>query len=243
MHEEARLETWKEIAAYLNRDVATARRWEKREALPVHRHHHAKLGSVYAYREEIDRWLERRRQPVEPSPMIRASRLTWRHAATAAAVVALCLASAATALVWRDFVDRWASSGGPAASSFLAGVDPDNRAAFEAASRKRLTLLLMNVANFDEIMRRYGPDAERVTTRHVAAYTRASSRADDVLFHFSPTGDFVVWLRDADSETTEAIASRILENLRAHALTIGTSEPIRCRSALRRSSPTENFPG
>src|SRR6185436_10631484 len=43
-----RLDSWKEIAAYLTRDVATVRRWEKREALPVHRHLHEKLGSVFA---------------------------------------------------------------------------------------------------------------------------------------------------------------------------------------------------
>ena len=41
-----RLESWKEIAAYLGRDVTTARRCEKREGLPVHRLHHSKLGSV-----------------------------------------------------------------------------------------------------------------------------------------------------------------------------------------------------
>jgi len=44
-----RVESWKEIAAYLGRDVTTVRRWEKREGLPVHRLHHNKLGSVYAY--------------------------------------------------------------------------------------------------------------------------------------------------------------------------------------------------
>jgi TolB-like protein/tetratricopeptide (TPR) repeat protein len=51
-----RLEAWKEIAAYLGRDVTTVRRWEKREGLPVHRLHHSKLGSVYAYTRELDAW-------------------------------------------------------------------------------------------------------------------------------------------------------------------------------------------
>ena len=32
-----RLDSWKEIAAYLNRDVTTVQRWEKREGMPVHR--------------------------------------------------------------------------------------------------------------------------------------------------------------------------------------------------------------
>jgi len=35
---EARLESWKEIGAYLQRNAVTARRWEKEEGLPVHRH-------------------------------------------------------------------------------------------------------------------------------------------------------------------------------------------------------------
>ncbi len=32
---EAALEGWKEIATYLQRDVTTAKRWEKNEALPA----------------------------------------------------------------------------------------------------------------------------------------------------------------------------------------------------------------
>ena len=43
---EDRLDSWKEIAAYLNRDVTTVQRWEKREGMPVHRHVHDKRGSV-----------------------------------------------------------------------------------------------------------------------------------------------------------------------------------------------------
>lgn len=56
-----RLESWKEIAAYLRRDVSTVQRWEKREGLPVHRHLHDKLGTVYAHRGELDGWLKQRR--------------------------------------------------------------------------------------------------------------------------------------------------------------------------------------
>src|ERR1700738_4682685 len=55
-----RLESWKEIAAYLGRDVTTARRWERREGLPVHRLLHTKLGSVYAYTTELDAWRDKR---------------------------------------------------------------------------------------------------------------------------------------------------------------------------------------
>lgn len=53
---DGRLESWKEIAAYLKRDVRTVQRWEKNEGLPVHRHLHDKLGTVYAYKPELDLW-------------------------------------------------------------------------------------------------------------------------------------------------------------------------------------------
>jgi Tol biopolymer transport system component len=54
--QEGRLDSWKKIAAYLKRDVSTVQRWERREAMPVHRHLHDKLGSVYAFRSELDTW-------------------------------------------------------------------------------------------------------------------------------------------------------------------------------------------
>lgn len=65
MPHERRLDSWKEIAAHLNRDVTTVRRWEKREGMPVHRHRHDKRGSVYALTDELDAWIERRRARVD----------------------------------------------------------------------------------------------------------------------------------------------------------------------------------
>lgn len=55
-----RLDSWKEIAGYLRRDVTTVQRWEKREAMPVHRHLHDRMGSVYAFRSELDAWARTR---------------------------------------------------------------------------------------------------------------------------------------------------------------------------------------
>jgi Tol biopolymer transport system component len=58
---EDRLDSWKEIAAFLNRDVTTVQRWEKREGMPVHRHLHDRMGSVYAFRSEIENWSQKRK--------------------------------------------------------------------------------------------------------------------------------------------------------------------------------------
>jgi Tol biopolymer transport system component len=55
-----RLDSWKEIAAYMKRDVTTVQRWEKREGMPVHRHVHDKMGSVYAFRTDLDAWARSR---------------------------------------------------------------------------------------------------------------------------------------------------------------------------------------
>lgn len=57
---EGRLDSWKKIATYLKRDVSTVQRWERREAMPVHRHRHDKLGSVYAFKSELDGWWKSR---------------------------------------------------------------------------------------------------------------------------------------------------------------------------------------
>ena len=61
-----RLDSWKEIAVYLRRDVRTVQRWEARENLPVRRHLHDTLGSVYAYRHELDAWREGRQPALDP---------------------------------------------------------------------------------------------------------------------------------------------------------------------------------
>jgi hypothetical protein len=56
----ATLESWKQIAAYLNRSERTVRRWEADEGLPVHRHGHHKQDTVFAHSDEIDRWVRQR---------------------------------------------------------------------------------------------------------------------------------------------------------------------------------------
>ena len=54
------LTSWKEIAVYLDRDVRTCVRWEQRYGLPVHRLDRDSKAKVFAYKDEIDRWLQER---------------------------------------------------------------------------------------------------------------------------------------------------------------------------------------
>jgi Tol biopolymer transport system component len=52
-----RLDSWKEIADYLKRDVRTAIRWEKERGLPIHRVPGGKRQAVFAHQQEIDAWM------------------------------------------------------------------------------------------------------------------------------------------------------------------------------------------
>jgi hypothetical protein len=62
-----RLDSWKEIAEYLRRDVRTATRWEA-QGLPLHRVAGGKGRSVFAFTNEIDAWMARR--PIETEPAV-----------------------------------------------------------------------------------------------------------------------------------------------------------------------------
>jgi len=100
-----RLHSWKEIAAYLKRDVTTVQRWEKREGMPVHRHVHDKMGSVYAFKTELGEWARTRSPALAAEPEVesvtttptevgstgdsRRWRNVWRVSAAGVAVVAV----------------------------------------------------------------------------------------------------------------------------------------------------------
>src|SRR5687767_5374234 len=66
MDEPDRLDSWKQIAAYFGKSERTVRRWQETEGLPVHKHLHQQRGSVWAYKSELDAWLEKRRVAPEP---------------------------------------------------------------------------------------------------------------------------------------------------------------------------------
>lgn len=57
-----RLDGWKSIASYFNRERTTVIRWAAERGLPVHRIPGKSRGSVYALSEELDAWLEASRE-------------------------------------------------------------------------------------------------------------------------------------------------------------------------------------
>jgi hypothetical protein len=72
--ERRRLDSWKEIAAYLGRGIRTVQRWERDEGLPVHRLAHAERGSVFADPTELTEWWKSRQiAPPEKPPIAAAA--------------------------------------------------------------------------------------------------------------------------------------------------------------------------
>ncbi len=119
----ARLDSWKEIAAYLKRETRTVRRWEKAEGLPVHRHLHTKRGTVYAYTGELEAWWGSRRPGMEEQEQAQAAlrrrRMVWVVAASLLAVALVLGSYLAGKHLWRP-------ARPPAGRSMLAVLPFDN---------------------------------------------------------------------------------------------------------------------
>ena len=182
-----RLESWKEIAAYINRDVKTAQRYEKK-GLPVYRHE--QTGSVYAFKSELKQWLDSPRkndaekddelqpepsQPEPPQPHPRPWILWIKPAGIALAVVVVGFAvgklipertrvlppNVPARLVVVPFENL---SDNPQLDYLARGVSDDLIAAFGKLHSgntivvERVTAALYKLKSLDEIVRDLHPD-------------------------------------------------------------------------------------
>ncbi|HKW33139.1 MAG TPA: hypothetical protein VJN92_09050 [Candidatus Acidoferrum sp.] len=95
-----RLNSWKEIAAYLKCSERTVRRWEQ-EGLPVHRHPHKKKAGIYAYKAEVDAWWRDGHEHLKRVEEVSTRR--WAQSWPAAVVGLAVLAIAVAGL----FAGRW----------------------------------------------------------------------------------------------------------------------------------------
>lgn len=102
------LSSWKEIAAHLGRDARTAIRWERDRGLPVHRVPGGKGQRVFAYTDELDRWLRQTPEPELPEskPAARGRRAGPLVIAAAAALLLLTTTMAASRIWLRGDVAR-----------------------------------------------------------------------------------------------------------------------------------------
>jgi len=102
MEERKILDSWKEIAGYLNRSVMTCHRWEEELGLPIHRLDGTPKARVFAYSDELDRWLAEKLHAAEAPRQERRKRTKWIWMAAGAIIVVAALA----ALGWRFILEK-----------------------------------------------------------------------------------------------------------------------------------------
>ncbi|MEN6600998.1 MAG: hypothetical protein ABFD86_01185 [Bryobacteraceae bacterium] len=180
-----RLDSWKEIASYLNRGERTVQRWEREEGLPVHRLTHQKQGSVFAYKEELDAWWQSRGERLETSGRVAeakpAGRRRWlwpvivAGIAVAVAMVAWLWPTGPSTISGARVVPLTASPG----LEVYPSISPDgNQVAFTWNGEK--------LDNFDIYVKMIGPASPvRLTT----------SPAEDISPAWSPDGRWIAFVR------------------------------------------------
>jgi tetratricopeptide (TPR) repeat protein len=100
---ERRLDSWKEIAAFLGRTERTAKRWEATQGLPIRRVPSSGRGSVFAYEHELRNWLDgaQAEGPASAGSSVRTAAGKWPVLAALAAVLVLLLLAASIFLAGR----------------------------------------------------------------------------------------------------------------------------------------------
>ncbi len=105
------LQSWKEISAYLKRNTRTCQRWEVEFGLPVHRIDDSPKARVYAYKDELEAWLEAKlHEPEIAVALTRRSRKIHRYWAAVVVVSAVGLGIFGGLTLYRRFI-RPSSSG------------------------------------------------------------------------------------------------------------------------------------
>ena len=203
-----RLDAWKDIASYLKRDVSTVQRWEKREGMPVHRHLHDKLGSVYAFRSELDKWSRDRRRkddgdPVSldpASPATAASPVRRRYASiAAAAAVGLAIAGVVLLIGTRTSQKSPLAEQNPLAEArfqLITDFDDVEQAAAISPDGKLVAFLSDREGPMDVWVTQVGSgEFHNLTSGKVRELTNPSVRT----LTFSPDGNQLsVWVRGVE---------------------------------------------
>lgn len=215
---EDRLDSWKEIAAHLNRDVTTVQRWEKREGMPVHRHLHDRTGSVYASRAELDLWARSRSLPptqergkyeTSPNPLApapsaaaSASRTRWRFVLP---LVAAMAALAMGAVHWFQKTEYfWRSPIADAQFQRVTDFEGAEQAAAVSRDGHFVAFLSDRDGHLDVWVTQVGSGQFHNLTHGIAP-----GLANPLLrtLGFSPDGSLVTfWVRKQDGSTRDDIS-------------------------------------
>jgi Tol biopolymer transport system component len=206
---EDRLDSWKEIAAYLRRDVTTVQRWEKREGMPIHRHLHDRIGSVYASRADLDAWMRSRSLSVgqengsdviSPDPAAQPLPSTIRTVTKWTFVLPLVAVGAALAIgasLWLHRTDHfWRNPIADARFQMITDLDGLDQAAAISRDGHFVAFLSDREGQIDVWVTQVGSGVSHNLTRGTSpGLINPSIRT----LAFSPDGSFVTfWLRRQD---------------------------------------------
>jgi Tol biopolymer transport system component len=220
--DQERLDSWKRIAAYLRRDVTTVQRWERREAMPVHRHLHDRQGSVFAFRSELDRWWAGRGQrltleahgdtvpvpsapaaapataEVTPPPVPSGLARRWRWLGAAAAITLF-----AAALVWLAQRSEWLWRSPLAEARFVAlDFTGTEQAAAISRDGRRVVFLASREGQIDAWVHEVGTgDYRNVTHGQIRDVVNPLLR----VLSFSPDASLVsIWTKESSGPNAGA---------------------------------------
>jgi serine/threonine-protein kinase len=158
-----RLESWKEIAAYLGRTEKTARRWEQREGLPVHRLQHQERGSIYAFKSELDAWRAAR----QPTPeLANATEEPWQPRRWGVLTVLTVATIGAMVFTGYSTVNRLRMRSSSPGSSRIAvlpfkSLGDSTHAQFAAAITEEVTTRLAGVLGLHVVSRTSADEHQR----------------------------------------------------------------------------------
>lgn len=224
-----KLDSWKVIAAYLDRDPRTVQLWEKSEGLPVHRINHQARATVYAFTSEIDAWVRARSgatvppdapDPVESAELPAAFPLPSRSRRVRTYWLAAAVAAAILLAVAGVFYLRVHSRPAPNSSLTIvlaSFVNTTGEPAFDKALNTALAaklqqspyLSLMPDARIRLALRYMGLPAQERLTEAVARQV-CQREGGQVVLQGSIASNgkgYDLWLRGFDCETGKQIAS------------------------------------
>jgi tetratricopeptide (TPR) repeat protein len=104
--EEGLLDSWKEISDYLKRKIRTCQYWEKKHGLPVHRLEDSPKARVFAYRRELDLWMQKMLHESEPvkksviKPILKKNKILTLSALALFSLVVI------TVIIWQFFLEK-----------------------------------------------------------------------------------------------------------------------------------------
>lgn len=99
--EEGLLNSWKEISDYLKRNIRTCQYWEKKHGLPVHRLDDSPRARVFAYKSELDRWMQQMLHETEPSKKNSLAALPEKSRRFSLSVLVTFLIMLVTVIIWQ----------------------------------------------------------------------------------------------------------------------------------------------